>query len=47
MSVRSPVVQDFNSFLPALADSDLLESVTFSGQTQTRERFHAEEILGS
>ncbi|AGB31817.1 hypothetical protein Natpe_1976 [Natrinema pellirubrum DSM 15624] len=43
----SPVVQDFNSFLPAFADSDLIESVTFSGQTQTRERFHAEEILGS
>jgi hypothetical protein len=48
-SVRplSPVVNDLDAFLPALADTDLLNAVTFTGRTQSQKRFYAEDILGN
>ncbi|MFC4553609.1 MULTISPECIES: hypothetical protein [Halorussus] len=48
-SVRplTPVVNDLDAFLPALAETDLLEAVTFTGHTQSQERFYAEDILSN
>jgi hypothetical protein len=39
------VVTQLDEFLPALSDSELLESVTFQGTVEESERFFAETIL--
>lgn len=46
-SVRplTPVVQHPSKFLPSLMDTDLLKSVTFSGVTESRERFYAQDVI--
>lgn len=39
------VLSEYDRFLPALAETDLLKELTFVGQTRTTERFFAEQVL--
>ena len=39
------VLDDYERFLPALAETDLIRELTFVGRTQTVERFYAEQVL--
>jgi hypothetical protein len=41
----STVIDEFDRFLPGLAETDLIRELTFVGQTRTVERFYAEQVL--
>jgi hypothetical protein len=40
-----PVMSDIDRFAPSLADTDLMQHVTFTGETYEREEFLAENVL--
>jgi hypothetical protein len=39
------ILSDLDEFCPTIADADLLRHVTFTGETGTRERFYADDVL--
>jgi len=39
------VIEEYERFLPALAETELLRELTFIGETRTVERFYAEQVL--
>jgi hypothetical protein len=39
------IIDEYDRFLPALAETDLIRKLTFVGETRTVERFYAEQVL--
>lgn len=39
------ILSDLDEFCPTIADADLLRHVTFTGETDTHERFYADDVL--
>lgn len=40
-----PVLPEINQFIPSLSNTDLMQRVTFTGETYEREQFLAENVL--